>query len=196
MLAPVVLALAVTAGCAARAPQVRPLAAESRLPLAMLPLENLTGRAENGERFSRLVWATVGRTGRYDLVDAGEVEAALAELRIRSSGSLSREQVARAAERLGVRWILAGSLLECGSIHSPDGDVPSFGLTLRLFDGRTGRVVWADMSARTGQDRETVFGWGREDYLERLADATTSELIERMRIPTTTDSLSITEGKP
>jgi hypothetical protein len=194
-LAPVLLAVAMVAGCAAHDPQVQPLAAGQRVPLAMLPLENLSGRAENGEKYSRVVWSTLGRTGRYALVDPGEVEAALAELRIRSFGSLTREQVVRAAARLKVRWIVAGTLLESGTILTPDGGVPSFGLTMRLFDGRTGEVVWSDMNARTGQDHETIFGWGREESLDRLAQQAAQELIDRIRLPQPPDSIPTMEGK-
>ena len=193
------LALAVAAaawGCASGTTQVRPAAGSPRVGMAMLPLENLSGRAENGDRYSQLVWTVLGRTDRFQLTDPGEVQAALGELRIRSSGSIARDQVVRAAERLGTRWLVTGTLLEAGTIRTPDGDCPSFGLTLRVLDGRTGNVVWSDLATRTCQDRETIFGWGREENLERLADATTRELVEKLRLPEPADSLTTREGKP
>lgn len=195
-LACAMLVLALAAGCAAHAPRVQPLAAGHRTPLAMLPLENLSGRAEYADRFSRLVWAALGKSGRFDVVDPGEVDAVIGELRIRSAGSLTREQVLRISGRLGVRWIAAGTLLECGTVHTPDGEMPSFSLTLRVLDGRSGQVVWSDLRARTGQDRETIFGWGREESLERLALATARELVDQMNIPDMPDSASSTEGRP
>ena len=164
--------------------------------MAMLPLENLSGRAEYGERFSRLVWSTLGRTGRFDIVDPGEVEAALVEMRIRSASSLTTEQVLKLAFRLKVRWIVAGTLLECGAVHTPDGDIPMFGLALRVLDGLSGKIVWTDLRARTGQDRETIFGWGREENLDRLAETTSRELIDHLQIPTPPDSISSMEGRP
>ncbi len=188
------LAALLAGGCAASAPVS--LAPGARTGVAMLPLENLSGRAEYGDRFTRLVWATIGKSGRFDLVDPGEVDAMLVENRIRSSSALTREQVLKAAARLHVRWLLAGTLLECGSTHTPDGDLPTFSLALRLIDGRTGYVVWTDLRARSGEDHETVFGWGREEHLERLAELTTRELAAAIRIPTTPDSLQTTEGKP
>jgi hypothetical protein len=184
------------AGCAAGGPAVRAQGSGGRATLAMLPLENLSGRAEYGERFSRLVWGTLGRTGRFDVVDPGEVDGVLVELRIRSAGSLTTEQVLKAAGRLKARWIVAGTLLECGTVHTPDGDLPSFGLALRVLDGRTGKVVWTDLRSRTGQDRETIFGWGREENLDRLAQSTANELIDRLRTPESPDSLNLTEGTP
>jgi len=118
------------------------------------------------------------------------------ELRIRSAGTITREQLLKASTRLEARWIVAGTLLECGSVHTPDGDVPTFSLALRVIDGHSGHVVWTYLRARSGEDRETVFGWGREVSLERLADATTRQLIQNLVIPTAPDSLIPTEGKP
>jgi len=188
--APALAAVALlTSGCAANSTHARPGAISPSGTIAMLPLENLSGRAENGDRFTRLVWSAVGRSGRFQLVDPGEVDAVLVELRIRSAGSLTREQVLKAAGRLHARWLLAGTLLECGTVHAPDGDVPSFTLTLRLLDGESGRVVWTDLRARSGEDHETVFGWGRESSLERLAEATTQDLLKNLRVPATPDTL-------
>lgn len=183
------LAIACAAGCAAHAPP--PSAASPaavRTTLAMLPLENLSGRPENGDRYSRLVWTTLGESGRYQLVDPGEVNAAMVDLRIRSSSAITRDQVHDVSQRLKTPWILAGTLLECGAVRTPDGDVPSFSLALRLLDGSSGRVVWTGMRAHSGEDRETVFGWGRETDLERLAQSTTRELVAALTVPAATDS--------
>lgn len=179
-------------GCAAGAAHVAPNASGARDVIVVLPLENLSGRAEYGERYSRMTWTTVGQDGRFEVVDPGQVDATLVELRIRSAGALTTDQITRAADKLHARWVLAGTLLEAGSSHTPDGDVPTFSLALRLLDGRTGRVEWTDLRARSGEDRETVFGWGREGNLERLAQSTIHSLVQSIRIPATPDSL---EGK-
>ena len=196
LLAPVLIVCALAAGCAGSSARPRQLPTAQRKAVILLPLENLTGRAENGDRYTRLVWALLARSGRFDAVDQGEVDGALGELRIRSAGSLTREQVLRVSGRLNARWIVAGTLLESGTVRTPDGDIPSFGLTLRVLDGRTGQVVWADMRARSGQDRETIFGWGREESLDRLAEVTARELVNEIDIPDMIDSVSTTEGKP
>jgi TolB-like protein len=182
-------------GCAARSAATGPAVpgGPGRPRVAVLPLENLSGHAEYGNRFSRLVWTSMGRTGRFDLVDPGEVDAMLVELRIRSAGALTRDQLLKASGRLGAPWIMAGTLLECGTVRTPDGDVPTFSIALRLIDARTGSVAWTDLRARSGEDRETVFGWGRETSLERLADATTRDLLQNLTIPQTPDSTR-TEG--
>ncbi len=186
-----VLLMATVAACAGRAPAPRMLAAEPKLTVAMLPIENLSSVSDITDRLQRLVWTAFGSDGRFEVVDPGQVENAMTELRIRSSSSLSKEQITRCANGLGVRWLLAGDVLECGTVHTPDGDVPSFALALRLIDGTTGRVRWTDMLARSGEDRETVFGWGRETSIEKLMDRTARELIARIRVPSAADSLGV-----
>jgi hypothetical protein len=42
------------------------------------------------------------------------------------------------------------------------------GATVRLIQPATGRVLWAGVDFRTGEDGETVFGWGRVRSAERL----------------------------
>lgn len=187
------------AGCAhAPVATIAPEAAAARARLALLPLENLSGHAEYGDRFTRLAWATLGRDGRYTLVDPGQVDGAMVDLRIRSTGVLTRDQLLRMAARLRVRWLLLGSLLEAGAVRTPDGDVPTFSLVLRLVDGESGEVVWSDLRTRTGEDHETVFGWGRETSLEKLAEAATRDLVAAFVIPTsvTPDSTKTPEGRP
>jgi hypothetical protein len=195
-LALLALAALVAMGCAAHAPAPAPVHPAPRVLMALLPLENLSGRSEYGERFTRLVGASLGRFSRYSLAETGEVDGVLSELRIRSAGALTREQVQKTSGRLQTRWILAGTLLECGTVRTPDGDTPSFALALRLLDGRTGQVVWSDVRVRSGEDHETVFGWGREDSLDRLAAATINDLIMSIRIPDSPDSLQTPEGRP
>lgn len=185
------LALAVLlAGCAAAAPRPVPAAGAARTSIVMLPLENLSGRAEFGDRITRIVWTEMGGSARWEVVEQGEVDAALADARVRNSLSLTREQVRQIAKRTGARWLMAGTIIECGLVRTPDGEVPTLALALRLIDGETGRVRWTDMRTRSGEDHETVFGWGRVTNLERLAQDTARELVAAVRLPAEPDSLA------
>lgn len=189
-----VVATLVAVGCAAHRVTAQP--GGPRPTVVMLPLENLSGRSEYGDRFSRLVWSLLGGTGRFDVVDPGQVDAMLVEMRIRSAGSLTTEQVLKTAGRLNARWVIAGTILESSVVRTADGDMPAFGLALRVLDGQTGKVVWTDLRARTGQDRETIFGWGREENLDRLAESTARDLIRHLQTPEIPDTSVHTEGRP
>lgn len=178
------------AGCAAHAPLPAATPGAPRASVVLLPLENLSGRAEFGDRLTRIVWTEMGASARWDVVEPGEADAALVDARVRTSLALTREQVQTVSKRTGARWLMAGTIIECGVVRTPDGEVPTLALALRLIDGETGRVRWTDMRTRSGEDRETVFGWGRVTNLERLAQETARDLVAAVRLPAEPDSLA------
>jgi len=74
--------------------------------------------------------------------------------------------------------------------RTPDGDVPSVGATLRLLEVATGGVRWANLSVRTGDDRERVLGIGREHSRERLAAAMAADLLSSFQLPASRDTVA------
>lgn len=177
------LAIAI-AGCAAatRPPMPVPATVFSGRPLVvMLPLANLSGRPEQSDLVSRVFQAELTRIGRFDVVDYGEAEALAAAMRLRDTGSPTTAQVRTLRDSTGAGYVLAGTVLESGTVRTPEGDVPSIGVALRLIDTANGRAVWADSRFRTGQDDETVFGWGRESSLSRLTSRLAAEMLESFR---------------
>lgn len=170
----------ILAGCASTPLRMKvhgaPLQGHPRV--ALLPLENLSVRPEAGLLVTRVVFAQLVRTGTCDVVESGEVDAALQDLRIINSGSLSNDQLQGIAGKLKVDLVLLGSLLEYGTTHATGGDIPSVGVALKLLDSRTGKVVWAAMDVRSGDDQETVFGWGRRREIEQLTAELTASLLE------------------
>jgi len=180
-------------GCAATVP---PPAPSGPLPrVALLPLENLSGRPEAGDLVTRVVFVALARTGRCELVEPGAVDAVLSELRVRSSGMVTREDAAGIANRLGAAYLMLGTILESGPVRTPDGEVPAVGLALRLVSGDGARVLWSGLKVRTGEDRETVFGWGRERSLERVAERAAAGALADFRIPAAADSLATPGGR-
>jgi len=108
---------------------------------------------------------------------------------------LTSAQAVGIASRLRARWLVTGSILEYGTVRTPDGEMPSVGITLRMLDGRDARVVWSAMKVAGGQDRETVFGWGREASLDRLAERTAREMFKGFALPAAAGD-SVTGGHP
>ena len=148
---------------------------------ALLPLENLTAAADAGEAMSRIVWTELARSGAVELIDPGNVDAALDSMQIRAAASITSDQLRALGDTLGVGYVFSGSVLESGRVSTPEGDVPSVGLTLRMVETKSARVVWAGMRFRSGEDQETVFGWGRVRSAERLAEDAVAELLKDFR---------------
>jgi hypothetical protein len=80
-----------------------------------------------------------------------------------------------------VTHLLFGNVIEAGELKGDEGGVPSVAATLRLVEIASGRVVWACHHSRTGEDRETVFQWGRERSQDRLIASLAVEMLEDLR---------------
>jgi TolB-like protein len=194
-LAPLGVAVALW-GCAASAlPPPPAVGAAARLPrVALIPLENLSGRSEATDRLSRVFLGALGETGQCQTIEPGDVEAVFTVLRIRDATGLTRDRVPEVAAKLDARYLLAGTILEYGMTRSPDGDVPTVGVSLRLIDGRDARVVWTAMRVRAGDDRETLFGWGRVRSLDQLGERIAREVFDGFRLPVEGDTAATGGG--
>ncbi len=175
--------LAALPGCAS----TRPRASAARLSLspsstvAVLPFEDLSGRESAGEEFTRVFTAELVRTGALSVVEPGLVDEALERLSIRATRAMTEAEMRRLGDSLHVSHLLFGNILESGMLRTEDGEMPSVAAAVRLVDIASGRVVWACHHSRTGQDRETVFAWGRERSRERLLARLATEMMEDLR---------------
>jgi TolB-like protein len=179
----VCLVLAAVVGCAGSG---RPREHAGAVPtdhprIALLPFDNLSGREEQERRFTHTFLATLVKTGACEVVDLGRVEAVMESQRLRSAGALTPDQMTAVGESLDVRYLMLGSILEAGTVRTQEGDAPTVGASLRLVEVASGRIVWADVHVRTGDDRETIFGWGRERSAERLLTRLAEEMLQDFR---------------
>ena len=189
-IAALALALALTS-CATSPPPPPAVGVAGAQPrVALLPFENLTPRPDAADRLSRVFASVLGETGACQPVEPGDIEQVFAELRIRDVNGITRETVPQVAKRLDADWLLAGTILEYGAQRTPEGDVPSVGVALRLLDGRDGRTAWSAMRVRTGEDRESLFGIGRVRSLDQLSERLARELFAGFRLPAGSDTLA------
>lgn len=148
---------------------------------ALVPFENLAGREEQGALFSKVFFAQLFASGAFEMAEPGQVDAALDSLGIRSGGSLTPAQIRSLGEALHARYLLMGSVLESGRLRSGDVDVPAVGGTLRLVEATSDRVLWAGVHFRSGEDHETLFGWGRVMSVERLVSLLAQDMLGDFR---------------
>ncbi|MEJ2191227.1 MAG: hypothetical protein P8Y39_02610 [Nitrospirota bacterium] len=144
--------------------------------VAVLPFQNLSDVYEA----RGLVMASVKEQMRkkgVDLVDDDDLKKVLLDMRVRSFGSLPEDVAAVLGARLGVRSVLVGCIF-----YAAEKDDPQLGLTARLIDTKTGRVVWAEQSAASGEEFAKALGLGRIDTLEDLAPKAAGRLLETFTV--------------
>ena len=193
--------LLLAALCTAGTPAVRRSAGGTipagRPRAALMPFENLAGREEESQLYTKIFFAQLVASGALEMVEPAQVEAAMDSLGIRASGSMTMAEVRAMADTLHAPYLMLGSVLESGTVQGANGPVPSAGATLRLVQAATGRVHWAGVHFRSGEDRETVFGWGRVRSPERLVLELASDLLGDFRDAGTRESARArTEGTP
>ena len=148
---------------------------------ALVPFENLAGREDQGALFSKVFFAQLVASRAFEMVEPGRVEEALDSLGIRPGGSLTPAQIQALGAAVHAPWVLLGSVLESGRIQSGGVDLPAVGATLRLVEADSGRVAWAGVHFRSGEDHETLFGWGRVTSPERLVSLLAEDLLADFR---------------
>jgi TolB-like protein len=184
------LLLATLAGCAgsSRSQLHSDLPLHARPRIAVLPLEDLSGEMDAAVGFSRLLYAEMVRTGKWEVVESGVVEGVMDSLSLRDGGSLSRSQVQALGARLAATHLLTGTMLESDRVKTGDGDVPAVGVALKLVEVSSLRAVWAESRFHTGEDRETVFGWGRERDPQMVASTLAKQLVSELTVRTADSS--------
>lgn len=148
--------------------------------IAFLPLTNLTEHESAGRLVTDRLLVELGRTRRFTVQDPGIVIGELRRLRILTPDRMSSTQMADLALATGASHFLTGTVTLYREADSTPGSFPAAAFTLRLIDGTSATVLWAVSLARTGDDRETVFGLGRVRTGDRLVSDMAGEAVASM----------------
>lgn len=148
---------------------------DTRLPagarIAVLPMENLSGAENAGEKATSYFQAALTQSERLKTVPYGEVYDGLRRYRVRSAALITSEQIDSLAASLPADYFLTGSVIEYEERDDRFlGTVPQVSINCRLIDGRTGETIWVATSNGRGDKGEFVFGIGAirsADYLSR-----------------------------
>ena len=146
------------------------------LRMALLPFDNLTEDQGAAKTVENLVLVEFLKQSAASVVNPGEVNAVLLEQRLRVTTAIPSATVKVLGERLGVGYLMQGVVHEYQMQRGTTGQYPVVSVTLRLVDVSTGEIAWALSSSRRGNDRESLFGIGRVDSLEQLAQQMVEEM--------------------
>jgi hypothetical protein len=111
------------------------------------------------------------------VVDAGKVEEALAVDPWLAPDRVPPDLIDRFGVELQADLLVVGSVLAYGYRPGESPAVPEVSLSLKILETPGGRCLWSGVHSREGTDREHVFGIGRVESLEQLAEQTVAELL-------------------
>ncbi len=134
--------------------------------VAVLPFENLANEPQAGARATRLFITELLATGSVEVVEPGEVRAALA--RVPGAGATpSTPQLVALGKELGVQAIVMGSVNQSEEVRTGTVSIPVVTLDVHMVEVETGSTVWAATRTEKGAGFGAKFlGTGGEPISE------------------------------
>lgn len=149
--------------------------------VAVLPLENLSTDQQAGVRATRLLITELLASGAVDVVEPGEVRAALDRLPSRR-GSPPSEEIVELGKRLGVQAVLLGTVTQSENLRSGTVSIPVVTLDVHMLETETGAAVWATTHSQKGAGLSAkLLGTGSEPIAEttrRCIQAVVASLVQ------------------
>ena len=122
--------------------------------VAVLPFDNLTNDRQAGFRATRLMITELLATGAVDVVEPGEVRAALAKLpgggQQRRAKIPSTEEIVSLGKDLRVQAVILGTVTQAESLRSGGVMIPVITLDVHMVEAETGATVWAATHTEKG----------------------------------------------
>jgi TolB-like protein len=158
---------------------------EGKIVIAVLPLDNLSGRDKAGEKVTEYLFQSLSRNRGIQVAESGLVYDVLRRNRIRSATILTDQQIDTLAAALGVTHLLTGSVLDYSEQDNQYlGKVPTVAFTIRMVDVTTRQTVMTASANDRGDRKSMLFGIGSiksSDLLTRkLADDVADRIASRV----------------
>jgi hypothetical protein len=134
--------------------------------VAVLPLENLAVDSKAGVRATRLLITELLATGAVDVVEMGEVTAAMNRV-AGASKTPTTEQVIALGGALQVQAILLGTVAQSEALRSGTVTIPVVTVDLHMLETESGAPVWAATHSERGSGASAKWlGTGAEPISE------------------------------
>lgn len=117
--------------------------------VAVLPFEAIGADRQSASRTTRLFITELLATGAVDVIEPGEVRAALNQMK--GVGlPLSTEQVIELGKKLNVQAVIEGSVNESQMVRAGTATVPVVTIDVHMLEVETGATVWAATHTEKG----------------------------------------------
>jgi TolB-like protein len=117
--------------------------------LAVLPLDNLSDDPQAGERATRILVTELLATGAVDVVEPGELRAALDATRSNRT-TPTADDIRALGQQLGVQALIVGSVAQSENLRQSTVTVPVVTIDLHMVEVETGATVWASTHTEKG----------------------------------------------
>ncbi|MDL1956104.1 MAG: CsgG/HfaB family protein [Candidatus Desulfofervidus auxilii] len=135
--------------------------------VAILPLHNFSRDNLAHERIRDVFETELLKLELFEVVDRGEVDAVLRELRIREPSEITPALIKKIGQRLSVQAVFTGSVDEYKTEQSGGISLAIVAISLKLIDVQSGKVIWqVSASEKGGGILNRLFGIGEKSLTE------------------------------
>jgi len=140
--------------------------------VAILPFKAATTLI--GSSVSDMFVTEVLKMNRYNLVERSQMSGVLGETEVGLSG-LTSGQAARLGQMVGAGAVIIGTVSEYEKVAMGGRTYPVVGISIRMIDSSTGRILWSvDFAERGG--RSTPLAQHARAVVQQMASALNRQL--------------------
>lgn len=176
------LSLALTSGCAGRGPLVQELGTlppDAGCRIAVLPFVNRGDYPGGNELLYKVFIAELGGSGQFQLVNEADILKVYQQLAIYPTRMPDENQMQVIATRVGATLFIGGDILRMAERPAGNEVHTELSLVIRLYEGKTGCVLWETYHKRRGRDYKSVLHFGQINTVAGLAKQMVREIIDK-----------------
>jgi len=147
--------------------------------VAVLPLENFSSEPQAGVRATRLVITELLASGAVDVVEPGEVQAALNRIAGVTTPP-STEHIIALGRSLKVQAVILGSVNQSEMIRSGTVMIPVVTIDAHLVETETGSPVWAVTHTEKGAGLGAKFLGTASEPLSQTMRRCTRRVVQKL----------------
>jgi TolB-like protein len=128
--------------------------------VCVLPFDNISKEQDVNLKVMEIFLTELFSAGIFeDIVDPIQANAALGGMRIRKPDSLDKETIKALGDRLGVQYLILGSVTDYDYGKAKDS-AAQVGLSVRMIDVDTGNILWTGNDYKNGdKSMGRIFGF-------------------------------------
>ncbi|MGB5161479.1 MAG: penicillin-binding protein activator LpoB [Thermoanaerobaculia bacterium] len=135
--------------------------------VAVIPFANLSSDSQAGERATRLLITELLASGALDVVEPGEVQAAMRKMGSGRMTAPSSEEALGLGQALGVQAVVIGTVAQSEVMRFGSALRPVVTLDAQMIETDTGAIVWAATHTEKGSTvGARLLGTGGEPLAE------------------------------
>ncbi len=149
--------------------------------VCVLPFDNISKEQDVNLKVMEIFLTELFSGGIFeDIVDPIQANAALGGMRIRKPDSLDKETIKALGDRLGVKYLILGSVTDYDYGKAKDCSA-QVGLSVRMIDVDTGNILWTGNGFKNGdKSMGRIFGFTNGPNSSELSKVVCQDIISSL----------------